>query len=127
MTSPLKADGAAMVYPADARRARLPVTFFVLEDDMEPISQFRTHTGEIVKGQRLQDALNKVGDDWETLAMDIRAEDAYASHVTELQKGLFLAKMVYDADQIRAGYVESVTIAQRINTELTGECIALLS
>lgn len=87
---------------------------------------FRTHTGRVVTGDTLQAALNKVADDWVQLAHDIRREDAYASHVTEAEKDDALAQMVSRAAEIRAGKVGSLTIWQRVNTELTGECVSLL-
>lgn len=90
------------------------------------MNSFRTHTGEIVTGDRLVAALSKVADDWEEMARAIRKEDRYASHVTEDVKDARLAKDLETANRVRAGNVSSFTIWQRVNTVLTGECVALL-
>ncbi len=88
---------------------------------------FRTHTGDIVTGERLTAAMATVADTWADMARAIRAEDAYASHVTETEKDSYLADDLARAERIRAGEVASFTIWQRVNTVLTGECVALLS
>lgn len=88
---------------------------------------FRTHTGETIEGERLQAALTKVANDWRDLARAIRKEDRYASHVTETRKEEALHDMLQRADEIEAGDVRSFTIWQRVNTELTGICVALLA
>ena len=90
------------------------------------MSKFTTHTGEIVTGERLQKALKAVADDWEKLGRDIYAEDCYASHVSEDTKLKNLQDHIDRAEEIRQGIVESFTIWQRVNTKLTGECVALL-
>lgn len=87
---------------------------------------FRTHTGEIVEGARCQAAFNRVSDDWRQLAFDIRAEDAYADHVTEDEKDADFKMMLYEADLISRGEFRSFTIWQRVNQVLTGVCVALL-
>lgn len=86
----------------------------------------RTHTGEIITGERLVNARAKVADDWAALSHAIRKEDCYASHVTEAEKDDALIEGLARAEQIRRGENYSFTIWQRINTELTGECVALL-
>lgn len=91
---------------------------------MQPIH--RTHTGEIITGARLQAALDRVAQDWEELAHAIRKEDAYAPHVTDAQKEANLQGMLQSAAAIRTGSNRSFTIWQRVNTVLTGECVALL-
>lgn len=91
----------------------------------EPLS-FRTHTGEIVTGERLQAALETVANDWIQLCRDIRAEDAYADHVTEAEKAVYLSEGLAFAETIRAGEVKSFATWQRINTALTGSCVAFL-
>ena len=88
--------------------------------------QFRTHTGEIVEGVRLQAAFAKVANDWRNLARAIRTEDAYASHVSEESKEADLVDMLKRADAIEAGEIGSFAIWQRIDTELTGRCVAFL-
>lgn len=88
---------------------------------------FRTHTGEIVKGQRLHDALAAVADARIELAHAIRREDAYASHVTEKVKDEALQADLASAERIRNGTeTGGFWLWQLINTELTGECVALL-
>ena len=87
---------------------------------------FRTHTQEIVTGPRLAAALASVADEWAGMARAIRLEDAYASHVTDADKDSYLAEDLALAERVRAGEVNSFTIWQRVNTALTGECVALL-
>lgn len=87
---------------------------------------FRTHTGEIVDGERLAAAYAQVAEDWRILAHAIRKADNYASHVTEDVKEKALQEMLQRADEIEAGDIRSFTIWQRVDTELTGECVALL-
>lgn len=94
--------------------------------DIKPVEAFRTHGGEVVTGERLQAALAAVADDWAALAERIRQADNYAPHVSEQTKDDALKRSLAHAERIRAGHVESLTIAQRLNTKLTGQCIALL-
>lgn len=91
------------------------------------IENFRTHTGEIVTGARLTDALTAVANDWAANARGIRAEDRYASHVTEERKEENMQRQLEQAERIRDG-LEPIgfTFWQRINTKLTGECIGFL-
>lgn len=88
---------------------------------------FTTHNGERVTGARLQAALNAVADDWARNAHAIRAEDAYADHVTEATKDAILTKGLEFAETIRRGETKGFTTWQRINAKLTGECVALLA
>lgn len=88
---------------------------------------FRTHDGRIVDGPELAKALKTVAQNWRDLAHAIRKEDCYASHVTEATKDKYRDDMLSHADEIEAGYVHSFTIWQRLDTVLTGECVALLS
>ena len=87
--------------------------------------KFITHTNEIIEGQRLTDALNKVADKMIENAKAIRNGD-YADHVKETQKEFNLQKSLELAEKVRDGFFDNFTIWQRINTELTGECVALL-
>lgn len=87
---------------------------------------FRTHTGEIVEGERLAAALAIVANDWRELAYAIRRADKYAAHVTEETKDTNLSRDLECADRVQAGEVSSFTIWQRVNTALTGECVAFL-
>lgn len=90
------------------------------------MNTFQTHTRETISGDRLQMALNKAANDWEKLGHDIYKENAYADHVTEDIKLKELQKHIDTAKAIRNGEVRTFTIWQRVNTELTGECVALL-
>lgn len=86
-----------------------------------------THTGEVICGDRLVAARAKVASDWEEMARSIRSEDCYASHVTLAEKEENLRADLALADRIRTGAAGGFTIWQRINTELTGECVPLLA
>lgn len=116
--SPLTASDNAAAHDARGAEPR------GLQNGMQ---SFRTHTGEIVTGERLQAALNTVADDWACMAHAIRKEDAYADHVTEAQKETYLARDLEFAELIRNGQTYGFTTWQRINTELTGQCVALLA
>jgi hypothetical protein len=92
-----------------------------------PQPQFRTHTGEIVTGERLTAARNRVADWWAENARAIYAENAYAAHVTEATKKDNLQNRLDLAERVRAGVGPmGFSTWQRINTELTGECVAFL-
>lgn len=91
------------------------------------MESFTTHIGRVVTGEELKAALSAVADDWAQLAIAIHREDCYAPHVTLEQRDEYLIEMLKDAEDIRAGHVRSFTIRQRINTKLTGECVALFS
>ena len=103
----------------EARRGR-----FEEIADME-IYKHRTHTGEIISGERVRVARAKVADDWAAMAHAIRTEDAYASHVTADEKDANLRRELARADEIRSGDAGGFTIWQRINAELTGEWVPL--
>jgi hypothetical protein len=95
-------------------------------DPNRRITSFVTHTGEVVKGERLVKALGDVADDWAALSRRIRASADYAAHVSEAERDRLLADGLARAESIRQGEVGSFTIAQRLNEKLTGECVALL-
>ena len=88
--------------------------------------KFRTHTGEIVTGERLTMAFNQVADEMIELAKAIRLEDAYASHVSEEVKDNSMLKSFALAERIRKGEITSFTTWQNLNYVLTNECVALL-
>lgn len=90
------------------------------------LQSFRTHTGEIVTGERLVTALNQVADERIELYKRIRIEDAYADHVSEETKDQILASDIQYAESIRKGEINDLTAWQNLNYELTGECVALL-
>jgi hypothetical protein len=89
--------------------------------------QFRTHTGETVSGERLAAACAKAADDLVNLAMAIREEDAYASHVTEEEKDAYMFEMVARAERVRSGDVYYFGAWQDVNSILTGECVPMLA
>lgn len=91
------------------------------------LTNFRTHKGHVVSGSELQAALSKVAADWREIAHNIRKQDCYAAHVSEETKDEHLTTMLAHADEIEQGCVDSFTIWQRVNTVLTGECVALLT
>jgi hypothetical protein len=92
------------------------------------ITSHKTHTGEIITGKRLELAVLRVASEWLELGYAIRQEDAYASHVTEAKKDEILAQHVLSAKEFALGIsFPSFTMWQRLNTELTGECVALLA
>ncbi len=90
------------------------------------INSFKTHTNEIITGQRLIDVLSLVADDWADLAVKIKEENHYAPHVTEKEKEQYMLDMLNEAEAIKNGKVENFTIWQRVNEKLTGECVAFL-
>jgi hypothetical protein len=87
---------------------------------------FRTHTKEIITGERLVAALNQVADERIELYKRIRIEDAYADHVSEETKDQILAKDIQYAESIRRGEINDFTAWQNVNYALTNECVALL-
>lgn len=93
---------------------------------IETMQSFRTHTGQIVKGKALKDALNRAADEYIKQAHDIRKEDAYASHVTEREKDAILKERLERAERIREGKEYGLWLWQIVNQILTGECVALL-
>lgn len=71
-------------------------------------------------------ACAKVAQDLRNIANELRHSNEYASHVTEAQKESDLIKSLSLADRIEAGEIKSFTVWQRVNLELTGECVAFL-
>lgn len=89
--------------------------------------QFRTHAGTLVEGAALQKAQGKVADDLAALARGIFQEDCYAAHVTRAEKETYLQDGLKQAERVRAGKEPiGFWLWQRIDTELTGECVAFL-
>jgi hypothetical protein len=88
---------------------------------------FRTHTGEIVSGITLSNALNQVANDMTQTAYNIRFNSHYADHVTEEQKDTYYLRRIERAEQIRIGNgLISFAIWQHVNEVLTGECVPFL-
>lgn len=89
--------------------------------------EFRTHAGDTITGQPLLEAFGKVADFWENNAHAIYAEDGYGSHVSEKTKRDCLERQLSQAERIRAGSEPmGFWLWQRVNTELTGECVGFL-
>lgn len=76
--------------------------------------------------ENMQEVLSKVANDWEQLGYDIKKQNLYANHVTEEIKEKDLQRHIDTANEIRNGVINSFTIWQKVNTELTGNCVALL-
>lgn len=87
--------------------------------------EFQSSNGHM-SGPEVSEAFQKVAGDLLQLAIDIYNEDAYASHVTHATKLANLADAIAQAELVTQGNITSFTVWQRINTELTGECVALL-
>ena len=87
------------------------------------MSEFQTHNGETVTGERLQKALEEVAQDYEKLAEAIYKENAYASHVTEEVKLKERENWLKHAEEIRKGEIVTFSDWQRLNEKLTGECV----
>lgn len=83
--------------------------------------------GSIQQHPRFLVACKTVADDWRKLGHAIRQDDQYASHVTEAQKEKALADMLAIAERLEKGEIGSFTLWQRVNYELTGECVPFLS
>lgn len=91
------------------------------------MASFQISTGEIATGDRLRQAVQAVAAEMRRNAYAIRAEDAYASHVTELTKERNLQDQLDAADCVENGTMRmGLWLWQRVNTVLTGECVALL-
>jgi hypothetical protein len=91
------------------------------------IEKITTSFGEVVTGERLQEALNHVADEHEHLAHAIFEKDNYAAHVTQEKKETNLRQDLEYAEQVRKGIAKpSFCLWQRLNTYLTGECAGFL-
>lgn len=90
---------------------------------------FRTHTGGVLPSNdsRLIAACETVAQWQESNAKAIYEENAYASHVTQEQKEKELSEYRAWAEKTRSREnLSNFSVWQRVNTELTGECIAFL-
>ena len=89
---------------------------------------FLTHTGEHISGDRLTAARAAVADFWERNARATYADDEYASHVSQDAKDEALRTELERAGRIRDGSEPvGFWLWQRVNAELTGECVPFLS
>lgn len=90
-------------------------------------TKHKTHEGETIEGKRVIDAMKDVCNYWRKLAHEIRKEDPYAKHVTEAQKDEILQQSLIRANDLESGKINpTFTDWQRINTALTGNCVAFL-
>ena len=90
---------------------------------------FRTHNGEVLTpdNPRLVAACESVAQWYENNAHAIRRKDRYAKHVTEERKEENLQRQLEYAESIRQREnLNNFSVWQRVNAELTGECIAFL-
>ena len=88
--------------------------------------KFRTHTGEIVTGPRLEKAIAAVAAWYTDNAHAIRNCSDYASHVTEAEKDQHLADRLADVQRLLTDGPKTFGEWQRVNVELTGKCPAFL-
>lgn len=89
------------------------------------MDSFRTHTGEIVTGDRLSAAFKKVAADIRENAHARRAEGQYAEPVTDEQKDRVLGGTLALADRIESGMVTSFAAWEDLNAALTGEFVPI--
>ena len=75
---------------------------------------------------RFMEACKKVAKDWRKLCYSVRNSNDYADHVTEEEKEATLQKHLQAADVVERGEIKSFGMWQRVNQELTGECVAFL-
>ncbi len=89
---------------------------------------FLTSHNEVITGERLQAACEAVAAQIEASAIKVREEDAFASHVTQAGKDDYIDRFYTQvAAKIRKQEnLHNFSVWQRVNTELTGECIAFL-
>ena len=90
---------------------------------------FTTHSGKKYKAQDRDyiSAIKKVADDCRKNAKAILDENHYASHVSQEVKNENYQAAMKHADEIESGNAKkTLWLWQRLNTELTGVCVALL-
>ncbi len=87
-----------------------------------------TSKGDLITGDKLQAACEAVAKQMELSAEKVRKGDAFIPHVTQAEKDDYINRFyTQEAKEIRA--MENLHYFprwQRINTELTGECVAFL-
>ena len=75
----------------------------------------------------LNQSREKTADFFLENAKQIRKENPYAAHVTELEKEIDYEKRVQLSEEIREGKHDgNFTVAQRIHFYMTGECVPFL-
>lgn len=88
------------------------------------IDGFKDHTGTTHKGESLNAALHAVAEELRAMYYAIKEEDLYADHVTEAYKAQALKDGLDHVAHVESGIIETFTDCQRLNTKLTGKCIA---
>lgn len=89
--------------------------------------QFRDSNGRSVTSAELQVALDHVAEDWLLMGFNVYMMDEYPAHVSESAKQARYEKGKEVSERIRDGReLNNFTIRQRVNTYLTGDCVALL-
>lgn len=89
--------------------------------------KFRTHAGETIEGERLEKAVDAVATWYAGNARAVHERDEYSSHVTSEKKHEILCRNLDEAEAVRRGErMNNFSVWQRINTHLTGECVAFL-
>jgi hypothetical protein len=91
---------------------------------------FQTSAGEVLlhNDPRLIEVCERVATWYEKQADLVRAQNSFAKHVTESQKGDYINKHYLQwAEKIRQREnLNNFSVWQRVNAELTGECVAFL-
>ena len=95
---------------------------------MDNYNQFRTSTGQIISGEALQQACNQLAVWYDNQAVLVRQEDCFDSHVTQAAKDDYIKRYYTDTAQAvrERSNLANFTIWQKLNTILTGECVAFL-
>lgn len=89
--------------------------------------QFKDSNGRSVPSAELQNALNRVAEDWLLMGFNVYMMDQYPAHVSESAKYARYEKNKEVSERIRNGLeLNNFTIRQRVDTYLTGNCAALL-
>lgn len=91
------------------------------------MNHFTDHHGQVHTGPELRQAIRCVCQWYIQNAHAIRNSDDYAHHVTDDQKDARLSATLGRMAAIERGErLPSVAFLQRLDTHLTGECVALL-
>jgi hypothetical protein len=92
------------------------------------IRSHMTQEGELVTGERLENAIKAVAEDWRELGRRIRGSDNYADHVTEEEKDRLLERHLSSADRFESGEgMPSFPFIQRLEYKLTGKSVPFLA
>ena len=95
----------------------------------DKIKTFHASDGKTYSGQTLVNACGAVADFYVEVAKAIYNSDPYAAHVTQGKKDEILKNSLEHAERVRVGRSKecsNLSVAQRLNIALCGECPALL-